>query len=457
MGRLGSGRLQNGVGDENLLPEDGRTVLGAPPSGRSPRDIPRVGVFLGDTPIEVDCEEIHDLVMSDQPTTSSPTEQPPPPPGTVTARRLTRRSHDRVVAGVAGGLADYFALDPIVFRIAFVALTIAGGSGLLIYLIGWLAIPEVGENTTFAERLIRRIKRTRWMGLTLIVVAVAIMLGQFDGVGSPLFWAVGLVVIGAMLLREEPDRAPAERAVGPGCPSEPGVAIAQPRTRRRRSPLGLYTLGAMLVIVGGAAAVARTVNLDVGQYFALGLTIVGIGLLIGAWWGRSRLLIVVGIALIPLVAAASIVEMPLQGTIGSRYLQSRRVLRAGDQFQTLVGDINLDFSRFNFSDSPADVSSNVVVGNTNVYVPPGVAVHVTGSLNGGHVNLFGEEKSGTDLNLTGDYSRPGSTEGALHLTINGGLGAVTLTWAKWVEDEIRYEQRHQKKKNADKPHTKGTK
>ena len=62
-----------------------------------------------------------------------------------TPRRLTRTSSDRLIAGVAGGLGRYFDVDPLIFRIAFVVLTFAGGFGLLAYLIGVVAIPADDE------------------------------------------------------------------------------------------------------------------------------------------------------------------------------------------------------------------------------------------------------------------------------------------------------------------------
>lgn len=58
-----------------------------------------------------------------------------------TGKRLHRSKQQRVVAGVCGGLGDYFAVDPIWFRIGFVVLAIGGGSGVLIYLLMWLIVP----------------------------------------------------------------------------------------------------------------------------------------------------------------------------------------------------------------------------------------------------------------------------------------------------------------------------
>jgi phage shock protein C len=54
------------------------------------------------------------------------------------------RSEDRMIAGVAGGLANYFDIDPTLVRILFVLLTLLGGGGLgiLIYIVLWIIMPE---------------------------------------------------------------------------------------------------------------------------------------------------------------------------------------------------------------------------------------------------------------------------------------------------------------------------
>jgi phage shock protein C len=57
-------------------------------------------------------------------------------------KRLTRSTSDRMLAGVAGGLANYLGLDPTILRIAFVVLTVFGGSGLTLYIVVWLLMPE---------------------------------------------------------------------------------------------------------------------------------------------------------------------------------------------------------------------------------------------------------------------------------------------------------------------------
>jgi phage shock protein C len=60
-------------------------------------------------------------------------------------KQLTRSTNERMVAGVAGGLGEYFSMDPTLVRLIFVLLTLAGGPGLLLYLILWVIMPEAPE------------------------------------------------------------------------------------------------------------------------------------------------------------------------------------------------------------------------------------------------------------------------------------------------------------------------
>lgn len=55
-------------------------------------------------------------------------------------KRLVR-SQDKVIAGVAAGVADYFDIDPTIVRIIWLICFLVGGSGLLIYIIFWLLMP----------------------------------------------------------------------------------------------------------------------------------------------------------------------------------------------------------------------------------------------------------------------------------------------------------------------------
>ena len=57
-------------------------------------------------------------------------------------KRLYRSSTSKMIAGVSGGLAEYFDIDPVIIRLIFVLLAVAGGgSGIPIYIILWIALP----------------------------------------------------------------------------------------------------------------------------------------------------------------------------------------------------------------------------------------------------------------------------------------------------------------------------
>ena len=57
-------------------------------------------------------------------------------------KRLYRSSTNKVIAGVCGGLGEYFKIDPVIFRVIFVILLLPGGlPGLIPYVILWIIVP----------------------------------------------------------------------------------------------------------------------------------------------------------------------------------------------------------------------------------------------------------------------------------------------------------------------------
>ena len=66
----------------------------------------------------------------------------PPPPSAYPRKRLVRSTNDRKIAGVCAGLADYFDIDPIIIRVLWIVAFLCAGTGLLAYIILWIAVPE---------------------------------------------------------------------------------------------------------------------------------------------------------------------------------------------------------------------------------------------------------------------------------------------------------------------------
>ena len=85
-------------------------------------------------------------------TSTDPGEQP---------RRLCRPEQDRMLAGVASGIARFLGIDVLVVRIAIVVLCFVGAVGLPLYLAGWLLIPEQGAEKSVAAEFLDSIQSKR--------------------------------------------------------------------------------------------------------------------------------------------------------------------------------------------------------------------------------------------------------------------------------------------------------
>lgn len=117
-----------------------------------------------------------------------------------TVRRVTRSRTDRVFGGVCGGLGRYFGVDPVLLRVAAVALALSGGLGLVAYLIGWAVIPEDPEGTEPPPpRPVNGHGASVAVGAALIALGALLLLRMFvPWFSMALFWP--LVVVGAGVL-----------------------------------------------------------------------------------------------------------------------------------------------------------------------------------------------------------------------------------------------------------------
>ncbi len=71
------------------------------------------------------------------------------------SRRMTRSRTERLLGGVAGGIAEYTNIDPLWVRVAFLVLSLFNGLGAIIYLIMWLLTPIDGTQTTDTRSQVR--------------------------------------------------------------------------------------------------------------------------------------------------------------------------------------------------------------------------------------------------------------------------------------------------------------
>src|SRR5215212_4826602 len=178
------------------------------------------------------------------PPAATATQALPPPapvaPGPRAGRRLVRRTDRRIIAGVAGGIADYLGLEPWLVRIAFVVLVPFGGFGALAYLIGWLLVPPAGTDQSLAAGVLRRPPSglRGYLGVALILLAVAILASAFSE--PEVIWAVALIAFGIFLFRQDdpepPDGPPPGGGGGTGPAATATLPPAAPATTT--DPLG---------------------------------------------------------------------------------------------------------------------------------------------------------------------------------------------------------------------------
>ena len=62
-------------------------------------------------------------------------------------KKLMRSRNETMIAGVCGGLGEYFGVDPTLMRLVFVLLALLGGHGVLVYLILWIVMPRQRADT----------------------------------------------------------------------------------------------------------------------------------------------------------------------------------------------------------------------------------------------------------------------------------------------------------------------
>lgn len=70
-------------------------------------------------------------------------------------KSFRRSTTNRVLTGVCGGIGEFLGVDANIVRLAFAVFTLLGGSGVLLYIIAWLVMPEQGADSSIAEHLIR--------------------------------------------------------------------------------------------------------------------------------------------------------------------------------------------------------------------------------------------------------------------------------------------------------------
>jgi phage shock protein PspC (stress-responsive transcriptional regulator) len=229
--------------------------------------------------------------------------------------RLRRSRSHRMVAGVAGGIAERFDIDVSLVRVAFVVLACAWGAGAVLYAAMWALVPsEAGDKPTRVVDVSTE-PTAPWLAFLLLggVLVFGLLLvtswlgGPRWGGGLGLMWVVLLIGFLVVGLQQRPRRA----------------------FRRVLASLALIVITFAIVIVG---------------------------------------------SFLGLVASTGV---PLTGGIGERVYQPSDLAQVQSSYRTGVGNMTVDLRRVHFvPGKPLHVTATVGVGQVTVDVPPGVVVDV---------------------------------------------------------------------------------
>jgi len=387
---------------------------------------------------------------------NAPGNPPPPPRGADSAarppRRLYRDPHGPI-GGVASGFAEYFEVDPVIARLLWVV-ALLSGIGLPAYVLCWLIVPKapswpppgyLGRSSGGTAQ------PATWVS-GIVIIALAAMIGSgIDGFGDYLV-PMALVGFGIYLLNQRPTAAPAGAESGE--PIEPGAtpaggasAAAPPRTETRRlvtpTVLSLLGIAAGVLVALGAAGVAQV---SVATAAAIGLAIVGAGLVASLWLGRAPGLVPVGLGLVALLLSASTLErwvgaarsmgdkmhFEMNGIESTGIGERRYVVTSIDdlerRYELGLGEVDLDLSALDFTGQERSLDVEVGLGKAKVIVPRDVAVEVRGEVGAGKADVLGREIEGVDTRIEQDDAGAGA--GKLRLELEVGLGEVQVVRAR---------------------------
>lgn len=382
---------------------------------------------------------------------STETQTPPAP------RRLVRPVAGRSVAGVAAGLAHYLNMPVGLVRFGFLFAIVFGGLGFVLYVAGWLLIRDEAESEPIAQRVFENLgEGPSWLGIALLVLGAVIVLDNFTFMPGSLIWAIVLVTVGLLLYRGD---------IGPRTESEAGSADVEPAARTgsavteerpasgggtdipapppgsRPGPpppptpptpppppsiLGRLTIGAGLLALGLLAIVDNVTPLvdpQARHYLALATVVLGLGLLTGAFVGRARWMILLGIFLIPGLLVSPVTEVDWEGDF-ERVVVPAELESLRSSYRASAGSYLFDLTESDWDGQNLSLDVDLAAGEIVIMLPANVGL--TGSA---QVGIGAIEAPDGDRGGLGDISRTftlSGDQGSLDIDLDVGAGVIEI-------------------------------
>ena len=137
-------------------------------------------------------------------------------------KKLYRSKENKIIAGVCGGIAEHFNIDPIWIRLLAVLLALADGIGVVLYILAWILIPQnpnqKGSKKTKAEHIVANIKTKKAakdvhkevkngngsviLGIIVVLIGLGLLLKNlFTWFNFNFVWPIAIIAIGLYFIR----------------------------------------------------------------------------------------------------------------------------------------------------------------------------------------------------------------------------------------------------------------
>ncbi len=318
-------------------------------------------------------------------TMTEPAPDPSPRP------RRVERPREAPFKGVCTAVADATGTDAVLWRVLTVVLAFFGGVGIVLYVLGIVAIPRDDEERSIGDRLLhgpdRHLGRGQLWPVVILVVGLACLVTGTDG-------TLVLLVLGGLGVlwwrrREQHPTIVASDALAPDRIEEPALAWTPPPPRaerpgRPRSPLGGLTTSVAGLLAGALVLIGATTDTSISTEVVFGsaLAVVGLGLVVGSWWGRSVGLVLLAVALAVALAVTAVVQPTVDAGLGERTWTPT----GAASYRLGVGKATLDLTSLRTREKGTTrIDARVDVGHLIVLVPEGLRVTGTGTADLGEV------------------------------------------------------------------------
>lgn len=399
------------------------------------------------------------------------------------ATRPQRPQRGRKIAGVAEGIGLRYGIDPVVVRVAFAVMSIYGGVGIPLYLLGWLLLPREGDESSAAEALLGKGRSSVSVPMTA-VLAVALLLagtvlihgavdtyvalalavgalfllhrnrghyGARDSVGSPPRAADAAATSAADTNVADTGAVTAHEAATPEAPSDEGASersrtgddprfqqqpphswdLPEPGAQPQRAPLpvrhrsqvtGATILAAILAgILCTLLAPYSDGWLTLPRGLGLILAVIGLGLVVGLFLRAGRGLVWIALPVGLVAVALTGPSVDHWAGAGSQEWHPTSTSGVRSHYWLAVGNLTVDLTRLQPGGStPVITKVDVGAGNVRVRVPSDMRVEAHCAAGLGTVRCL-------DQRARGPRAATGATvDGTADRPGDGPSGAIVL-------------------------------